>query len=224
MTIEHKAYAGPEAKLSSVDDADMTFTGYAAVFGNVDAYGDVITKGAFAKSLAGYQKSDSLPLMFLNHDAFGSLPIGKWMTMEEDDFGLKVTGQLLDTTTGRDAYVALKSGAISGLSIGFFPVEWTMRSKPEEPRRTLKQVELIEVSVVSMPANAKARVQNVKSFDADELTLRDLESLLRELGLSKSQSERVCSQFESKKLIEASANSARELAALEDRLSKLLGH
>lgn len=136
--------------------------------------------------------------MFLNHDAFGSLPIGRWTDMAEDGYGLKVSGELLDTSMGRDTYVALKAGAINGLSIGFRPISFDLRAKPEDPRRTLKEVDLIEVSVVTLPANIKARVQAVKSL-GEEMSVRDLEQLLRECGLSKSESVAVASQFESKK-------------------------
>ena len=59
--------------------------------------------------------------------------------------------------------------------------EWQQRSKPEEPRRTLKKVELIEVSLVTFPANGKARISAVKSLD-EVASLRELEAYLREVG------------------------------------------
>lgn len=213
--IEQMAVSRLEAKFDSPDDNDgkMTFSGYGAVFGNVDSYGDVIAPGAFAKSLASHYSEGSQPLMFLNHDAFGSLPIGRWTELSEDGHGLKVTGELLDTQMGRDTYTALKAGAINGLSIGFRPVEFSTRSRPEEPRRTLKAVDLVEVSVVTLPANQKARVQAVKST-GDNMSVRDLEQLLRECGLSKSESIAVASQFESKLELEAKASTEAALANL----------
>lgn len=224
MTIvEQKAVQGLECKLASVDDATMTFSGYGAVFGNVDSYGDVIAPGAFAETLAQHKSAGSAPLMFLNHDAFGSLPIGKWTDMNEDSFGLKVTGELLDTSMGRDTYTALKAGALNGLSIGFRPIEWAQRSKPEDPKRTLKKVDLVEVSVVTLPANEKARVQAVKNFaEDDNMTLRDLETLLRECGLSRSQAERVASQFESKRYLAEVEEKRKWEADMEARIAKLL--
>jgi len=208
--IEQKAVTRLECKFDTINDdgGKMTFSGYGAVFGNVDSYGDVIAPGAFAKSLASHLTDGTAPLMFLNHDVFGSLPIGRWTDMSEDGYGLKVAGELLDTTMGRDTYVALKAGALNGLSIGFRPVSFDMRAKPEDPRRTLKEVDLVEVSVVTLPANVKARVQAVKSM-GEEMSVRDLEQLLREFGLSKSQSIAVASQFESKsEVAEQKATSA----------------
>lgn len=226
MTTETKALTGADVKLASVEanDGKMTFTGYGAVFGNIDSYGDVIAKGAFSDTLNEHKSSGSSPLMFLNHDMFGSLPIGKWTSMEEDSFGLKVTGELLDTTAGVDTYKALKAGAINGLSIGFRPVEWAMGEKSDDkykPRRTLKKVDLLEVSVVTLPANQKARVQDVKSFSEQEMTIRDLENLLRECGLTKAQAIAVASQFDSKTEIEKRQAQAATLESLDRLLQSL---
>lgn len=163
--MEQKLINLSEVKFASDSEGTKTFSGYGAVFGNVDAYGDVIDKGAFAASL----KRDSTPLMFLNHDPY-SLPIGRWTKLEEDDFGLKVEGEFIDTTMGRDTYTASKSGAITGLSIGFRPNDVKI-GKPGsgEPIRTIKSVELLEISVVTFPANGKARISDIKSLaDADE--------------------------------------------------------
>lgn len=216
--IEQKAVAHLDVKFATtgIDQDTKSFSGYGAVFGNVDSYGDVIAPGAFAKSLAQHKAEGSSPLMFLNHDAFGSLPIGKWTSLAEDGYGLKASGQLLDTTSGRDTYVALKAGAITGLSIGFRPIAWDMRSKPEDPRRTLKEVDLVEVSVVTLPANQKARVQAVKCL-GEQMSARDLELLLRECGLSRAESIAVASQFDSKAEMEERAMSTM-IAALAAKM------
>ncbi len=200
--IEQKAVARLECKFDSVDDTDgkMTFSGYGSVFGNVDSYGDVVASGAFRASLEEHKAAGTSPLMLLNHDAWDQLPIGIWTSLEEDAYGLKITGQLLDTAMGRDTYTALKSGAISGLSIGFRVKAFEVRQTHDDPLRTITEADLIEVSVVTLPANVKARVQAVKSMGV-EMTVRDLEVLLREVGLSKSESIAVASQFNSFKEI-----------------------
>lgn len=223
MTIEQKAIESFECKLSSVDEADgkMTFTGYGAMFGNEDSYGDVIAKGAFTETLKEHKKAGTNPLMFLNHDMFGSLPIGKWVSMEEDDTGLKVIGELLDTTAGVDTYKALKAGAINGLSIGFRPTKWSMGQKQGDPRRMLEQVDLVEVSVVTLPANVKARVQDVKSFSEQDMSVRDLEGLLRECGLTKSQAIAVAAQFESKADVATKADEQSTLDSIERLLNSI---
>ena len=52
----------------------------------------------------------------------------------------------------------MKSGVLDGLSIGFRTKKFTMGTKPNEPRRTLEEIDLMEVSIVTFPANGKARV------------------------------------------------------------------
>lgn len=184
-----------ECKLAQEGDV-MAISGYGAVFGNVDAYGDVIAPGAFAKSLAAHKTNGTAPLMLLEHGV-GPLPIGVWDEMSEDGHGLRVKGRFLDTALGVDSWKAAKAGAITGLSIGYRPVEFELRAKPEDPRRTLKSVDLVEVSLVGLPANAKARVAQVKAA-SDIVTIRDLEDALRDAGYSKSEATAVASRFQAK--------------------------
>lgn len=195
MAIERASFGLREVKLAPPETEGMTFEGYGAVFGNVDSYGDVIQPGAFAETLAAAQKSGTWPAMLLQHGGWGMgaedmTPIGIWTGLSEDGIGLKVQGKFADTVRGREAYALLKMDprpAIDGLSIGYIAKEWTQRSKPEEPRRTLKKVDLMEVSLVTFPANGKARVSSVKSLE-EITTLADAEAFLREVGgLSKSQ-------------------------------------
>ncbi|MCE2916744.1 MAG: HK97 family phage prohead protease [Rubrivivax sp.] len=195
MAIERASFSLRELKLAPSESKEMTFEGYGAVFGNVDSYGDVIQPGAFAESLAASAQSQVWPAMLLQHGGYGfgaedMTPIGIWTSLAEDGVGLKVTGKLADTARGREAYALLKMEprpAISGLSIGYIAKEWQQRSKPEEPRRTLKKVDLLEVSLVTFPANGKARISAVKSLD-EIASLADAEAFLREVGgLSKSQ-------------------------------------
>ena len=192
----HKSFANVEFKFQATEGDDREVVGYGAVFGNVDSYGDVIAPGAFAKSLAAIKMGEKpMPAMLLSHNP-EALPVGVWTEMAEDGVGLRVKGKLLDTTMGSDTYKALKAGAITGLSIGFRPIEYALRSKPDEPRRTLRSVDLLEVSVVGFPANDKARVLSVK---ADDVTsIRDLERLLRDAGYSKTEALRICAKFQAK--------------------------
>ena len=88
-------------------------------------------------------------------------PIGVWEELAEDGHGLRVKGKLADTPRGREVYELMRMTprpAIDGLSIGYVAKEWTPRSKPEDPKRSIKRIDLVEISVVSRPANTKARV------------------------------------------------------------------
>ena len=186
MPHETKQFGLSEVKFAS-DASGMLFEGYGAYFGNVDSYGDVIAKGAFTDTLKESKKTGTYPAMLLQHGSFlggdDNMPVGIWTSMKEDDKGLVVEGKLAETQRGKDAYALLKMEprpAITGLSIGFRVKEMVLGTKPKEPRRTLTAVELMEVSLVTFPANDKARITGVKSLDA-----RGLEAALRsELKLS----------------------------------------
>ena len=161
---------------------DGTIEGYGSVFGVTDAYGDVVAKGAFKASLAAHKAAGTMPAMLWQHDA--SIPIGVWSDMSEDDSGLKIKGRLvLDTEKGREAYVLLKAGALNGLSIGFVATEKSWNDK--DGTRTLLGVDLWEVSLVTFPANAKARTTSIKAADASAITtIRQAEKVLRDADFS----------------------------------------
>ena len=161
---------------------DGTVEGYGSVFGVRDNYDDVIAKGAFINSLKDHKAAGTMPAMLWQHDA--DKPIGVWTEMVEDEKGLRIKGQLaMETVKGKEAHALLKMGALNGLSIGFMSKEWAYDRDTEV--RTLTAIDLWEVSLVTFPANEKARITNVKS--ADELQApKDAEKVLRDAGFSKS--------------------------------------
>ncbi|MEN9807212.1 MAG: hypothetical protein RL756_1732 [Pseudomonadota bacterium] len=185
-----------EVKFDPAESEAMAFQGYGAVFGNVDAYGDVIKAGAFARYLADVKSGRTAwPMMLSQHGAAGltaedMTPIGVWTELAEDGHGLRVKGRLADTPRGREVYELLRMSprpALDGMSIGYLAKAWSPRTKPEEPKRTLTDIELVEISVVSRPANLLARVDGVKSIE-ELASLRDAERFLRErFGCSKSE-------------------------------------
>jgi hypothetical protein len=187
-----------EVRLDDTNTKTGTFSGYGAVFGNEDSYGDVIEKGAFASSLQEWKSAGKYPPMLLQHG--GSLrddlvPVGKWTSMMENARGLKVEGKLfgLDTDRGKYLYEGLKEGVLDGLSIGFRTRQYRMGTKPSEPERTLTDIDLVELSIVTFPANPKARISSVKSFTLDQW--RDFEMSLRDAGLSRKDAETAVSHF-----------------------------
>ena len=144
-------------KAEDEDDKYGYISGYASTFGNVDSVGDKVAKGAFAISIA-----TKMPKMLWQHDRWQ--PIGSWTDAKEDDYGLWVQGRILKTVPqGLTAFNLLKEEAISGLSIGYRVQDYEYDN--ETGIYTLKQVNLLEVSVVTFPANELAEVANVKSAD-----------------------------------------------------------
>lgn len=209
--LEHRSFGLGELKVAdiSASDGEMTFSGYGAVFNNVDAGDDLILKGAFAETIKAAKSTGIWPAMLSQHGVYGSqmTPIGVWTEMKEDDIGLYVEGKLANTERGREVYELLKMKprpAISGLSIGYRAKEWTLRSTPTEPRRTLKAVDLLECSLVTFPMNGKARVTSVKS----EFNPREIEDALRDAGLSRADSVKAVAVFKSALRDEADTDTA----------------
>lgn len=160
---------------------DGSIEGYGSVFGVRDNYDDVIAPGAFAASLSEHKAEGTMPAMLWQHNP--DEPIGVWTEMVEDSKGLRIKGKLaLDTSRGKEAHALLKLGALNGLSIGFVSKQWTYDRETDV--RTLTEIDLWEVSLVTFPANEKARVTNVKAADGMAAP-KDAERILRDAGFSK---------------------------------------
>ena len=160
------------------------FTGYGSIFGNEDQGSDIMQKGAFTKSLEN-RPAGKVKLLYQHKT---DEPIGIFEDMYEDSKGLFVKGKLaMGTQKGREAYELLKMGALDGMSIGF-------RADPEKQgyneskrgTRTLKEVDLMEISLVTFPMNESALIETVKG---NAKNIREWEKILREAGgLSRTES------------------------------------
>lgn len=142
--------------------ADGTFTGYGSTFGNMDSDRDVIAPGAFSKSLSR-RKIGDIKLLW-QHDP--REPIGVWEEMTEDSRGLKVKGRLLinqNVPLADKAYALMKAGALSSMSIGFAIPRDGYEIDEKKRVRVIKEADLWECSIVTFPANPKAKIQRVKS-------------------------------------------------------------
>lgn len=163
--------SGLEVKVNGNDP--VRITGYASVFGGVDSYGDRIAESAYERTLAN---RDRPVQMRWNH--FGPI-IGKWTLIKEDDRGLYVEGELTPGhSQASDTAALLKHKAIDGLSIGYFVRD----SEMEGPVNVLKEIELIEISVVEEPADLAARISDVKAQAEKARTLKEVEAILRDAG------------------------------------------
>ena len=138
-------------------------SGYASTFGGEpDSYGDVIAPGAFAASIKAHKAAGTMPLMLWGHDA-SKVPIGVWNEMREDEVGLYVGGRLnLEISAAREVHSSLIAAKGGSLSIGFRTPPGG-RTPMGKGVYSLKAVDLVEVSIVNMPANRRARITSVKS-------------------------------------------------------------
>lgn len=163
-------------ELKSAGDAGE-IEGYGATFWNVDNVGDRVASGAFAASI-----KSKMPRMLWQHEP--DKPIGRWTSAVEDNNGLHVKGKIaLGTDQGRNAYELVKEGVLDSLSIGYR----TIKSFNEGNVRVLKELDLLEVSLVTFPANDAALITSVKG----EFTARDLERMLRQSGFSRTEAKAI---------------------------------
>lgn len=165
------------------------FRGYGSTFGNIDLGGDIVMPGAFKVSLEQHKENETWPQMFWMHNP-KDIP-GMWTDMLEDEVGLDVTGKNLPTSIGKDVEILMKAGAVKTLSIGF-SLDSRDAYEYKDGQRLLHEINLWEVSPVSLPMNPKAKINLVKarlhrSGKGLSDLKRDMETWLKGQGLSKSQ-------------------------------------
>jgi len=169
MTLERRATTTPPE--IRAENAGKVARGYAALFNaRTDIGGyfyETIAPGAFTETL---RTADVRAL--IDHDSgrvIGRSSAGT-LRLREDDKGLFVEIDLPDTTDGRDLAVQLERGDISGMSFGFRVTldEWD--ESGDIPERTIRKVELFEVSAVAFPA-----------YPDTSLALRSLDEARKEL-------------------------------------------
>lgn len=151
---EHKSF---RFELESTGDGGE-FSGYAAVFGNVDSGNDIIEKGAFSKTIR--EDFDRIKILALHNDCW--LPVGKPIELREDDKGLYIRGKISDTTMGRDVQTLLRDGVLTELSIGYDAVVFDFDK--DQGARHLKEIRLWEVSIVTWGMNDQAKIDEFKSL------------------------------------------------------------
>lgn len=194
---------------------DGEIEGYGSVAGVKDYYDDVIVNGAFAATLDEHKTAGTLPAMLWQHDA--DHPCGVWLEMREDANGLYVRGRLaLETVKGKEAYALLKMGALNGLSIGFHAKAWEYDRETEI--RTLTEIDLWEVSIVTFAANPKAKVTNVKAVEEIEAP-KTAERILRDAGFSKADATAFVSRV--MRMGEERSDSAKSTAAAVEAIERL---
>jgi uncharacterized protein len=139
-------------------DGDGIIEGYASLFGAIDLARDMVVPGAFRETLA-VRGINRIPMLY-QHDP--AEPIGVWLDLREDWRGLYARGRLIaDVQRGREVFALVRAGALDGLSIGFRTVK--ARVEPQTRVRKLLAIDLWEISLVTFPLLASARVDAVKA-------------------------------------------------------------
>ena len=177
--MEHKSF---NIEIKNIDGQGR-FKAYASTFGNKDKVNDVVVKGAFTKTL----ERNNLKNIFMFWQHKTDIIIGEWISMIEDEKGLLVEGQLFidNIQQAKEAFFLMKQGLITKLSIGFALIKKSFDSGT----RMLEEIDLKEISPVTFPANEEADIIGVK--DMKELTIRQFEEKLRDVGFSRKESEAI---------------------------------
>lgn len=175
MELQHKSLAIESVEFKFDREGKKgVFSGYASMFNGVDSYGDTIMPGAYKDTLANRERPVQ---MRWNH--WGPV-IGKWVKIEEDEKGLYVEGELTPGhSKAEDVYASMKHGAVTGMSIGYYATDF---EELKNGGRLLKSIDLVEISVVETPADMGAQIGDVKTAVESAQTLKEIESLLRDVG------------------------------------------
>lgn len=142
-------------ELEDIDTESGVFSGYAAVFSNIDSGGDIIEPGAFTKTIA--EGVGRVKILSGHNESL--LPIGIPLELREDAKGLFLKAKISDTTLGKDVKILIQDGVLCELSIGYDPVTFEYDA---EGIRHLKEVKLWEISVVTWAMNEEAVITDYK--------------------------------------------------------------
>jgi HK97 family phage prohead protease len=155
--------------------------GYASVFNVIDTHNDIIMPGAFTKSINAHFTGSKRIALLWQHMV--DKPIGKIQQLQEDEYGLYLTAEILDNIHhGREALELIKSNTIYGLSIGFNPIKSYINNTGE---RIIEEIELWEISLVTFPANQWANITQLKANNTAILALiSNLEKALKSISIS----------------------------------------
>ena len=136
----------------------LTIKGYASTT-DVDRQGDIVPVSVWEKGIQNYLKNPVI-LAYHNHSA----PIGRMVEHKVDEKGLLVKARI--SSAAGDVYKLVKDGVLTAFSIGFRIVDAEYNSAAE--LFVVKELELHEISVVSVPANQNTLFSLSKSFENDE--------------------------------------------------------
>lgn len=141
------------------DNVEMlTIKGYAST-NDVDRHGDIVPASVWEKGIQNYLKNPVI-LAYHNH----GLPIGRMTEHTVDEKGLLVKARI--SQAAGDVYNLVKDGVLTAFSIGFRIVDAEYNSALE--LFVVKELELHEISVVSVPANQNTLFSLSKAFDTAE--------------------------------------------------------
>lgn len=163
--------------------------GHASVFGVVDSFGTILDKGAFKRTIRERFPNNKIKFLF-NHN-FNQV-IGRLTKLREDDKGLNFRGLFSTIDSAQDVLTLVREEALTDLSIGFRVRKVKIDEEKNEIHFT--EVELFDVSVVTLGANPEAEIDSFRNMFPDA-SPQDIESV-RDLVCRLSTAEKVIADLQ----------------------------
>ena len=153
-----------------MDDEKGIIKGYASMFNNKDSDGDIITKGAYTKTLQ--ENSERIAFLY-QHNM--NQPIGKPLSMKEDEKGLFIEAKISDSSLGKDVKTMVSEGILKEFSVGFIPIKEDL----QKDVNYIKEIKLFEFSLVTLAANPLAKVTEYKGTKSVDNLMDEFDKLIK---------------------------------------------
>lgn len=140
------------------DGEAVIISGYASTT-DIDRHGDVVPSAVWEKGLGNYLKN---PIILAYHDH--AQPVGRMVEHKVDSRGLWIKARI--SQASGNIYTLIKDGILSAFSIGFKIVDAEYNQATE--LFVVKELELHEISIVSVPANQNTLFSLSKAFETAE--------------------------------------------------------
>ena len=195
------------------------------MFNNKDSDGDIITKGAYSKTLQ--ENSERIAFLY-QHNM--NQPIGKPLSMKEDEKGLFIEAKISDSSLGQDVKTMVSEGILKEFSVGFIPIKEDL----QKDVNYIKEIKLFEFSLVTLAANPLAKVTEYKGTKSDDNLFDEYDKYIKmsrkldnphllefELRMLKEKSSLILNESQKSELEKESVESKKIANELDNFLSRL---
>lgn len=151
-----------------IDEKNLIIAGVIGSTGVIDRHGESINPMGW--KLENFMKE---PVILYGHD-YSSFPVGKALKVYIEDNKLKFNIQFAPTEEGKKTFQLIQGGFLNTTSAGLIPLKWGVSG--QDPYSIMEQ-ELLELSIVPVPANPEALIQN--ALDPLTVAFKELEKMLK---------------------------------------------
>lgn len=198
------------------EDDKAEVEGYITTFGNEDVVGDIIAAGALNEFVTRFNAGEVMLRMLFQHNR--SEIIGQWTELRIDERGVYAVGEIfLEVSRGLDVANLIRRGVLDSFSIGFIGREFERNANGG---RTFTRIDLVETSVVDVPANPQAKITEIKNEEG-LIDVKELKQLMRNAGMSRKEIDALMNGgFSELKLMRNADARELEMKAIVQQLTK----